>query len=167
MRQLAASLATALLCAVAGALPSLAAAEAANTQIFQQRTRDGSILLTDRAIPGATTERSWQVRGEDPAAARQRAIDVKAEANLVSERIQRAIEQQRRADLDAERLRVARLDLDRARTADNSYDDGVVVFAPTGLRGLQNRRMHHDGRGPGGPSHGGPHRGHVKGPAPL
>ena len=42
---------------------------------------------------GAKTERTWQVEREDPAAARQRAIDVKAEANLVTERVQRMLDQ--------------------------------------------------------------------------
>ncbi len=66
------------------AVPALAATGSASTQILQQRTADGRLLLTDRPAPGAKTERSWQVEREDPAAARQRAIDVKAEANLVS-----------------------------------------------------------------------------------
>lgn len=165
MRQLA----TALLIALAGALPAIAAAEAATTRILQQRTSDGSILLTDRPAAGAKTERSWQVSVEDPVAARQRAIDVKAEANLVSERIQRSIEQQRRADLDAERMRVARLDLYHEHTVDrdSSFDDGVVVFTPTRLRGFQNGRSHQDGRGHPGRLRGGPRPGHFRGSAAL
>ena len=156
-------LAALALVALVGALPALAGAEAANLQIIQQRTRDGSILLTDRALPGATTERSWQVRGEDPAAARQRAIDVKAEANLVSERIQRMLDQQRRFDLEAERLRVARLDLERAAPDRDASYGGVVLLAPTRVRGPQHGRFHHDGR-PGGRSHGGaPRPGRFRG----
>jgi hypothetical protein len=102
--------ATALV-AVASLLPALAAAEA-TTKILQQRTPDGSILLTDQPSPGAKTERSWQVTGQDRAAERQRAIDVKAEANLVSERIQRSIDSQRRAD-DEARMRLAYLQMER------------------------------------------------------
>ena len=101
------------LVAVASSLPSLGAAE--TTKILQQRTPDGSILLTDQPSPGAKTERSWQVAPQDRAAERQRAIDVKAEANLVSERIQRSIDSQRRADDEAQRMRLASLALERDR----------------------------------------------------
>jgi hypothetical protein len=129
MRQLAAL----VLLAVAGALPTLAAAEATrSTQILQQRTPDGSILLTDRPSPGAKTERSWQVNVEDPAAARQRAIDVKAEANLVAERVQRMLDQQRRADDDAQRMRLASLQLERDRLAGLDAQDGIAYGSAFG-----------------------------------
>jgi hypothetical protein len=111
------------LVAVASSLPSLAAAE--TTKILQQRTPDGSILLTDQPSPGAKTERSWQVTGQDRAAERQRAIDVKAEANLVSERIQRSIDSQRRADDEAQRMRLAYLQLERDRMALPGTADGT------------------------------------------
>ena len=115
--------------------PALAAAP--TTEILQQRTADGRLLLTDRPAAGAKTERSWQVEREDPAAARQRAIDVKAEANLVTERIQRSIDRQRMADMESDRMRLARADLDRRTSYDN--DDGVgggsvILFAPHRLR---------------------------------
>ena len=110
--------------AVAGLLPALAAAEA-TTKILQQRTPDGSILLTDQPSPGAKTERSWQVSAQDRAAERQRAIDVKAEANLVSERIQRSLDSQRRADDEAQRMRLADLQLERDRLAALSAQDGI------------------------------------------
>ena len=112
----------ALLLAVAGLLPSLVAAES-TTKILQQRTPDGSILLTDQPSPGAKTERSWQVTAQDRAAERQRAIDVKAEANLVSERIQRSIDHQRRADDEAQRTRLAGLAIERDRRALRRDDD--------------------------------------------
>ena len=116
-------------------LPSLAAAEA-TTQILQQRTPDGSILLTDRPSPGAKTERSWQVEREDPAAARQRAIDVKAEANLVSERIQRSHRQpaarRRRSAAHAPGHAPARA---RPRWRGSSAQDGVSYgYAYGGVR---------------------------------
>ena len=110
------------LVAVATSLPSLAAAE--TTKILQQRTPDGSILLTDQPSPGAKTERSWQVSAPDRAAERQRAIDVKAEANLVSERIQRSIDSQRRAD-DEARMRLAYLQMERDRAAAPAIQDGI------------------------------------------
>jgi hypothetical protein len=106
---------------VAASLPTLAAAEA-TTRILQQRTPDGSILLTDHPYPGAKTERSWQVNVQDRAAERQRAIDVKAEANLVSERIQRTIDSQRRADDEAQRVRLASLQLERGSM---TVQDGI------------------------------------------
>src|SRR6186713_1910111 len=112
------------LLAVAGLLPSLATAEA-TTKILQQRTPDGSILLTDQPSPGAKTERTWQVNAQDRAAERQRAIDVKAEANLVSERIQRSIDSQRRADDEAQRMRLAYLQLERDRAATTGAQDGI------------------------------------------
>jgi hypothetical protein len=112
------------LLALASSLPALAGAEA-TTRILQQRTPDGSILLTDQPSPGAKTERSWQVNVSDRAAERQRAIDVKAEANLVSERIQRSIDSQRRADDEAQRLRLAYLQLERDRSAGSGMQDGV------------------------------------------
>jgi len=120
MRQLAAL----ALLAVAGSLPSLAAAES-TTRILQQRTPDGSILLTDQPSAGAKTERSWQVSAPDRAAERQRAIDVKAEANLVSERIQRSIDSQRRADDEAQRMRLAYLQLERDRQAMLGAQDNI------------------------------------------
>ena len=112
------------LLAVATLLPGLAAAEAP-TKILQQRTPDGSILLTDQPSPGAKTERTWQVNAQDRAAERQRAIDVKAEANLVSERIQRSIDNQRRADDEAQRMRLAYLQLERDRAATAGAQDGI------------------------------------------
>jgi len=123
------------LCAAHG----LAAAAAPSTQILQQRTADGRLLLTDHPAAGAKTERSWQVDHEDPAAARQRAIDVKAEANLVSDRVQRMLElQQRRADDDAMRARMAMLERDRLAGSNAQdgpgygygYGNGVALATP-------------------------------------
>ena len=169
----------ALAVVAAGLLPSLAAAE--TTKILQQRTPDGSILLTDQPSPGAKTERSWQVTAQDRAAERQRAIDVKAEANLVSERIQRSIDSQRRADDEAQRMRLAYLQLERDRMAAPGLQDGIGygyaggvawappfrasrhpgprigdtgVMDPTGTRGMGGR---HGGRGHDKPSGSGSH----------
>ena len=173
-------LAALALVALAGSLPSLAAAEA-TTKILQQRTPDGSILLTDQPSPGAKTERSWRVTAQDKAAERQRAIDVKAEANLVSERIQRSLDSQRRADEESQRMRLASLQIERDRST--ASQDGISygyaggsgwttpfrasrtpglrvgdagVMDPTGTRGMGKpqggRGSHggHGGHGPGG-----------------
>ena len=140
MRQLAAL----ALFGMALAGPLTAAAETpATTQILQQRTPDGGILLTDRPRAGATTERSWQVEKEDPVAARRRALDVKAEANLVTERIDRRIAaQQRMADEDALRQGLARLDRERSAAfdQDDAFGGGVPIFTPYRLRVTQRFR---------------------------
>ena len=117
--------------AIAGS-PLLALAEApASTQILLQRTSDGHLLFTDRASPGAKTERSWQIEREDPVAARRRALDVQVEAQLVSERVERRIAmQQRLLDEDMQRRSMA-LERDRVVAfGDDPYGDGLVVFAP-------------------------------------
>ncbi|HEY2559331.1 MAG TPA: hypothetical protein VGI48_06450 [Caldimonas sp.] len=115
--------------AVLAVAPAAAASDPPTTQIVQQRMSDGRILLTDRPAAGAKTERTWQVPAEDPAAARQRALDVRAEAQQVSERIQRLIEQERRADEENQRTRIAALALDQQRQHDDTavYDYGWAV----------------------------------------
>lgn len=127
---------------------------ATTTQVLQQRTADGRIVLTDRPMSGAKTERAWQFDAEDAAASRQRALDVKAEANIVSERIRRTIEQQRFADEEAFTRRLARADLERdrerARRADEEYaaTSGALLFVPGAFfgRGAHGRRDHFDER---------------------
>jgi hypothetical protein len=108
--------------------PASAAAAFGTTQVIQQRTSDGRVLLTDRPAPGAKTERTWQMRADDPATARQRELDVKAEARQVSERIQRTLDQQRRADEENERTRLARMEFERR---DGSSDE-QLLYAPYG-----------------------------------
>jgi hypothetical protein len=135
--------------------PLLAAAEAApttTTEILQQRTADGRILLTDRPSAGAKTERSWKMDAEDPAAARRRALDVRLEAQLVSERIERRIARQERlADEESQRRGLA---LERQRIVayddEDPYADSLVVFAPARVHGPQRRHVARDGR-PGAP----------------
>ena len=117
-------------------LPLLAAAVSARaetavagtTQIYQQRTPDGRKLLTDRPDPLALTERSWLMTAEDPAAARQRALDVQRQAEAVSERVQRRIaEQERLAAADAQRSSM--LAARRSRRDDAAavrYDEGEL-----------------------------------------
>jgi hypothetical protein len=141
--------------------PLLAAAEAGTTtEILQQRTADGRVLLTDRPSAGAKTERSWRMQAEDPAAARRRALDVQVEAQGVSERIERRIAMQQRV-LDQEMQRRS-LALERERVLaydDDPYAGGLVVFAPGRLRGGLHRhhgprlddRPGRDGRMPGAP----------------
>jgi hypothetical protein len=145
-------LAVALLGFVCAGPAGAAVAAPATVQILQQRTADGSLLLTDRPAPGAKTERSWQVQREDPAAARQRAIDVKAEANLVSERVQRMLDRQRRDD-DAQRMRLESLQLDGDRAAAYDQQDGITY----GIGLFGSNRLHSPRRFRS--SHGDDHRG--------
>ncbi|MEP6739326.1 MAG: hypothetical protein ABJA61_03045 [Caldimonas sp.] len=125
--------------------PAFAAGDAvATTQILQQRTADGRLLLTDRPVAGAKTERAWQIDAVDTSAARQRALDVKVEAQVVSERIQRRIEQQERlAAASAERDRLERLQYERQRAADLADDDAVtgLVYAPRAFRHRPHMRL--------------------------
>jgi hypothetical protein len=133
------SLLALLVSAVIGAATASAAtAGAATTEIVQQRLSDGRILLTDRPVRGATTERTWQLPAEDPAAARQRALDVSAEAQIVSERIQRLLDQQRRADEESARTQIARMAMERQRERafeDQAFAYGVALYAPYGWAG--------------------------------
>jgi len=79
------------------------------TRIYQQRDANGRIVLTDRPIPGAVTQRTWQSTPEDAAAAARRREQARLDAQATSERIQR--------QLDAERQRDLELSLARARLA--------------------------------------------------
>jgi len=68
------------------------AADTRNAQVYLQRTSDGRVILTDRPLDGAKTERTWQVEREDAAAARARSDYVHREAEAVAERIARRLE---------------------------------------------------------------------------
>jgi hypothetical protein len=115
---------------------STAAAEQAPSrmsQIYQQRTPDGRIVLSDRPTPGVPIQRSWSIVGEDPVAARERSEKVRLEAQAVSERIQRALDldRQRTDATEVERLRrslaEARRDAEIAREAARETS---VVYLP-------------------------------------
>lgn len=132
--------------AIVAAAPAVAASDPPTTQVLQQRTSDGRILLTDRPAAGAKTERTWQVQAEDPAAARQRALDVKVEAQQVSERIQRMIAQDRLADDENQRTRIAALAMAQQQQHDDEpvyYGGGVPYGYGTGFAsGLGHRHGH-------------------------
>lgn len=91
------------------------------TQVYQQRTADGRIVFSDRPDASAKTQRTWQFTPEDPQTAQQRRDDARREAQAVTERIQRRLDEQQQRDerLEHERLRLAeaqaRLDAERAR----------------------------------------------------
>jgi hypothetical protein len=131
------------MCAVAafGAGAALAqdAATGHGPQIYQQRTADGRVVLSDRPVAGAKTERTWQFEAEDRAAAQQRREHARREAEAISERIQRQLEreQQRAEELALERLRLAQVqtqrDAERARY-DAQREPTVVWFVPQRAR---------------------------------
>ncbi len=120
----------------------------ATSQIYQQRDADGHIVFTDRPAAKSVTERTWQMSREDPAAAQQRALEVKREADAVSERVQRSIEAQlrRSSEEDLMRMRLAMLE----RQNEASYDDGATYgygygygYPLANRRLLDNRRLNH------------------------
>src|SRR5215471_998745 len=99
------------------AAPLAIAAESGGTQVLLQRTPDGRVILTDRPLEGATTQRTWLVPHEDAAAARERSERVRAESEAVSERIgKRLLQEQELAErAQTERMRLA---LDSRRDTD-------------------------------------------------
>jgi hypothetical protein len=112
----------ALLAGLIVALPAAAAEQKGQGQIYQQRAADGRIVLTDRPSSSAVTERTWQVDREDKEAAKQRAADVRKEADAVSERIQRRIDaQERQAVAEQERAWQAQREQKMARYDDSQY----------------------------------------------
>jgi len=127
------ALAAAFFAAAGGAVAQ--EANSADSQIFQQRMADGSIVLTDRPVAGAVTQRIWRAAPEDAAAARQRREESRLEALAVNERIQRLIEAERQRDQELALARMqlaeaeARLDAERARAAAAAQPS--VVFVPS------------------------------------
>ena len=167
--------------AIAAAGPDTAATAAPASRIYQQRTADGRIVLTDRPSPAETIERAWQIETDDPALARRRAEDMQARARAVSERVQRLIDRQRRAALDDSlQARLARAELERPPAVDLPADptriDTGVLWTPYGpgfgYRGRADRPRDRDrdrGRsiepGPDRPSEPGRDTGRFRGPA--
>ncbi|MBV9890268.1 MAG: hypothetical protein JO090_05200 [Rhizobacter sp.] len=121
---------------------------AGSTEVVQQRLSDGRILLTDHPVRGATTERSWQMTNEDPVAARQRAADVRTEAKEVSERIQRTLDAERRADMQREQTRLAALAM-----AQQQRDDEPLYYGGMPASGYGNAIAAGRGRGRGHVGH--------------
>jgi hypothetical protein len=120
-------------CVAAQGTPAAQDGEDAGGSIYQQRTADGRIVLTDRPLAGATTQRTWQAAPVDAAAARQRREEARLEALAVTERIERQLEAEReqrvalaRAQPDAAETRLAS---ERARADDYALSP-TVVFVP-------------------------------------
>lgn len=105
--------------------------------VYQQRGADGKVTLTDRPTAGAATERRWRIDpAEDAASAAERREASRAEADRVTQRIQRSIDQQHAlsTSLQIEQLRAQR-DADaqaaqRLRERDREYESRPYVVLP-------------------------------------
>jgi predicted membrane chloride channel (bestrophin family) len=115
---------------------------AAEARIYQQRTADGRIVLTDRPLAGAVTQRTWQTAPEDADAARQRREEARLEALAVNERIQRQLEAEREQSLALARLQ--RSEAETRLVAEQARADAAptVVYVPAFVRRPLPRRPH-------------------------
>ncbi len=110
--------------------------QSSESRVYQQRTADGRIVLTDRPVPGAVTQRTWQAATADAAAARQRREEARLEGLAVNERVQRQIEAERQRDHELALARMqlaeaeARLDAERARTEAAARTGVIFVLRP-------------------------------------
>ncbi|HZE90785.1 MAG TPA: hypothetical protein VE029_03615 [Rhizobacter sp.] len=104
-------------------------------QIYQQRTADGRIVLTDRPVTGAVTQRTWQPAPEDAAEARTRREQARLDALAVSERVQRGIDadRQRVQELTLARMQLAEAEArrDAAQARAEEAVSPAIVFVPT------------------------------------
>ncbi len=109
-------------------------APARTSQIYQHRTADGRIVLSDRPVAGAQLQRTWNIANEDTVAARERSEKGRLEAQAVSERIQRQLDADRqRADAqEAERLRVALAEARRDAEVARQAARETAVYVPPG-----------------------------------
>ncbi|WP_372524806.1 hypothetical protein [Piscinibacter sp.] len=114
------------------AMGAVAEADTSEIHIYQQRTADGRVVLTDRPNADAATERTWQIRSEDPGAALQRREQVRREAQAVSQRIQWQLEreQEREHELALARTRLAEAEARVAaeRTRAQAAPETVVLL---------------------------------------
>lgn len=121
----------------AASAPTHAERPDAGPAIYQQRGADGRVLFTDRPTPGLATERRWRVDpAEDAASAAERREAGRAQAERVTERIQRSIDQRQALDnqLQIEQLRAQReadaLAAERLRERDREYESRPYVVLP-------------------------------------
>lgn len=130
-----------LLAGPAQAVPPVDAAASSAAEpgrtVYQQRRADGQAVFTDRPAAGLVTERRWLIEPEDPEAASTRRDAVRANADRVTERIQRSIDQQQQLsnDLLIQQLRSQQaadaLQAERLREYDNDYRPyGVLPGRP-------------------------------------
>ena len=128
-----------------GSAPASAREEVQGPDVYQQRMPDGTVVLSDHPVPGATIQRTWQTWQEDPATARERQERrerMEREAQAVSERIQRGIEQREQATArsENERLRaaLAQAERDAERARAEVYGGTAVWWPATGWQSWRN-----------------------------
>ncbi|MDO9316276.1 MAG: hypothetical protein Q7T97_17220 [Burkholderiaceae bacterium] len=128
-----------LMASVSVAAEPVAASASADSgrAIYQQRGADGRVTLTDRPAAGVATERRWRIDpAEDAASAAERREASRAQAEAVTERIQRSIDQQqaRSNELQIEQLHAQReadaLAAERLRERDREYESRPYVVLP-------------------------------------
>ena len=137
----AAALAALALC-IAAADAAASEGGAAETRIYQQRTADGRIVLTDRPVAGAVTQRTWQTAPEDADAARQRREEARLDALAVNERIQRQLDTEHEQGLALARQQ--RAEAETRLVAEQARADAAptVVYVPAFVRRPLPRRPH-------------------------
>lgn len=104
--------------------------------VYMQRDAEGKTVFTDRPAAGLVTERRWAIEPEDPDAAAARREAGRAQSERVTERIQRAIDQQQQRvnELQIEQLRAQRaadaLKAERLREREREDDNRYVLLRP-------------------------------------
>ena len=126
----------AVLAVVATAAAAEEAPVAAGVQVYQLRLADGRIMLTDRPVGDAQTERTWQIAREDADVARQRSARMHLEAEAIAERIRRRLDRQqlRGDEFELARLRASLAEARRdAEIARYNAGETAVLFVPRPL----------------------------------
>ena len=106
--------------------------------IYQQRTPDGRIVLTDRPETGSMTQRTWQTHPDDADATRERREQARLESIAVHRRIQYQLDRERQRDHESAlaRLQLAKAEANLAaeRVRAEAATQAVVVFVPSFAR---------------------------------
>lgn len=101
--------------------------------MYVQRDAHGKAVYTDRPAPGLLTERQWSLEAEDAETAAARREASRQQAERVTERIQRTLDQQqqRQNELQIEQLRAQQaadaLQAERQRERDAAAERNVLL----------------------------------------
>lgn len=123
------------------AASAASAASASGRTVYVQRDAHGKAVYTDRPTPGLATERQWSLEAEDAEAAATRREASRQQADRVTERIQRTLdqEQQRLNELQIEQLRAQQaadaLQAERLRERETAAERNVLLRAPVYVPG--------------------------------
>ena len=113
-----------------------AASADSGRRVYVQRDAQGKAVYSDRPAPGLVTERQWSLDAEDAEAAAARREASRQQAERVTERIQRTLDQQqqRQNELQIEQLRAQQaadaLQAERQRERDAA--ERSVLLRPPG-----------------------------------